>query len=55
MLTVERRLRLALYRGGGLDADQLQALTEDNAAQEAVWEGLPAYDRDAWSLRRILT
>lgn len=65
VLTVERRLKLArlaprflaMYRADEIDPDQLQALalTEDHAAQEAVWDGLPAYDHDAWTIRRMLT
>lgn len=65
VLTVERRLKLArlaprflaMYRADEIEPDQLQALalTEDHAAQEAVWDGLPAYDRDAWTVRRMLT
>jgi ParB family transcriptional regulator, chromosome partitioning protein len=64
-LTVERRLRLArlaprflaMYRADEIDPDQLQALalTDDPAAQEAVWDGLPVYERSAWALRRKLT
>ncbi len=64
-LTVERRLKLArlaprflaMYRADEIEPDQLQALslTEDHAAQEAIWDGLPAYDRDAWTIRRTLT
>lgn len=65
VLTVERRLKLArlaprflaMYRADEIEADQLQALalTEDHAAQDAVWDGLPSYDRDAWSIRRVIT
>ncbi|WP_052810572.1 ParB/RepB/Spo0J family partition protein [Variovorax paradoxus] len=64
-LTVERRLRLArlaprflaMYRADEIGPDELQALalTEDHAAQEAVWDGLPVYERSAWALRRKLT
>ncbi|SDZ70585.1 ParB family protein [Variovorax sp. YR266] len=64
-LTVERRLKLArlaprflaLYRTGDIEPEQLQvlALVEDHAAQEALWDGLPSYDRDAWTLRRVIT
>ncbi|MDH6170064.1 ParB family chromosome partitioning protein [Variovorax boronicumulans] len=64
-LTVERRLRLArlaprflaMYRADEIEPDQLQALalTDDHAAQEAVWDGLPIYERSAWALRRKLT
>lgn len=65
VLTVERRLKLArlaprfldMYRADEIEPEQLQALalTEDHAAQEAAWDGLPVYNRDAWSLRRVLT
>ena len=65
VLTVERRLKLArlaprflaMYRADAIEAEQLQALalTEDHAAQEAVWDGLPSSDRDAWSIRRVIT
>lgn len=64
-LTVERRLRLArlaprflaMYRADEIGPDELQALalTDDHAAQEAVWDGLPFYERSAWALRRQLT
>ncbi|MGF6346763.1 ParB/RepB/Spo0J family partition protein [Variovorax sp. W2I14] len=64
-LTVERRLRLArlaprflaMYRADEIGPDELQALalTDDPAAQEAVWDGLPVYERSAWALRRKLT
>lgn len=64
-LTVERRLKLArlaprflaMYRAEEIEPDQLQALAliEDHAAQEAIWDGLPIYDRDAWTLRRLIT
>lgn len=64
-LTVERRLKLArlaprfleLYRADEIEPEQLQALAlvDDHAAQEAIWDGLPSYDRDAWTLRRLIT
>jgi ParB family chromosome partitioning protein len=64
-LTVERRLRLArlaprflaMYREGGIDNDQLQALAliDDPAAQEAVWDGLRPHDRSAWRIRDVVT
>ena len=64
-LTVERRLKLArlaprflaMYRADEIEPDQLQALAlvDDPVAQEAIWDGLPAYDRDAWTLRRLIT
>ncbi len=65
VLTVERRLRLArlaprflaMYRADEIEPDELQALalTDDHAAQESAWDGLPAYDRSAWAIRRMLT
>jgi ParB family chromosome partitioning protein len=64
-LTVERRLRLArlaprflaMYRADEIGPEALQALalTDDHAAQEAVWDGLAVYERSAWTLRRKLT
>jgi ParB family chromosome partitioning protein len=64
-LTVERRLKLArlaprflaMYRADEIEPDQLQALalTDDQVAQESIWDGLPAYDRNAWTIRRMLT
>lgn len=64
-LTVERRLKLArlaprfiaMYRADEIEPEQLQALAlvDDHAAQEAIWDGLPSYDRDAWTLRRLIT
>jgi ParB family chromosome partitioning protein len=64
-VTVERRLKLAavspklldLYREDGIELEQLIALTltDDHATQESVWENASPYDRDAASLRRILT
>jgi ParB family chromosome partitioning protein len=63
-LTVERRLRLArlaprfiaMYRANEIEPDQLQALalTEDHAAQQAVWESLPSYDRSAYRIRQAI-
>ena len=65
VLTVERRLKLArlaprfleLYRADDIRPDQLMALTltEDHAAQEAVWDGAPAWGRSAHDIRRALT
>ncbi|WP_162248891.1 hypothetical protein [Variovorax sp. Root434] len=62
---MERRLRLArlaprflaMYRADEIGLDELHALalTDDHAAQEAVWDGLPVYERSAWALRRKLT
>lgn len=64
-LTVERRLKLArlaprflaMYREGNIASDMLHALalTDNHKAQEAVWDGLPTYRRDAWTIRRLLT
>lgn len=64
-VTVERRLKLAavspkllaLYREDGIELDQLIALTltDDHATQESVWENASPYDRDAATLRRVLT
>ncbi|MGJ7497885.1 ParB/RepB/Spo0J family partition protein [Variovorax sp. RT4R15] len=64
-LTVERRLKLArlaprfldLYRADEIEPDQLQALAlvEDEAAQEAVWDGLSVHDRSAWRIRSVIT
>lgn len=64
-LTVARRLRLArlaprflaMYRADEIGPEELQALalTDDHAAQEAVWDGLAVYERSAWTLRRKLT
>jgi len=64
-LTVERRLKLArlaprflaMYREGSIESDILYALalTDNHKAQEAVWDGLPTYRRDAWTIRRLLT
>lgn len=64
-LTVERRLKLArlaprfldLYRAEEIEPDQLMALAliEDHSAQEAVWDGLSAYDRSGWRIRSVIT
>jgi ParB family transcriptional regulator, chromosome partitioning protein len=64
-ITVERRLKLAgvspkllaLYREDGIELEQLIALTltDDHATQESVWENASPYDRDAATLRRLLT
>lgn len=64
-LTVQRRLKLAalspklitLYRDGGINLDQLMALTltDDHAAQERAWFEARPWDRDAAALRRVLT
>lgn len=62
---VRQRLRLAAvsprlmehYRSGDLTLDQLMAftVTEDHARQERVWENLPSYDRNPYTIRRHLT
>lgn len=64
-LIVRRRLKLAnvsprlfaLYREGKANLEQLMALTitDDHAAQELAWDGLPPHNRNAFSLRRCLT
>jgi ParB family chromosome partitioning protein len=64
-LTVQRRLKLtnvsprlfALFRQDEVDLEQMMALaqTDDPAAQEQVWDGLPEYDRQAWRIRKLLT
>ena len=48
---------LALYREDEMTLDQLMAFTisEDHAAQEAVWAGLAQYNRDPAAIRRALT
>lgn len=63
-VVVERRLKLAnvapqlldLYRTGDIKLDQLMALavTDDHAAQIAVWDDLPDYNRHAATIRRAL-
>jgi ParB family chromosome partitioning protein len=62
---VKKRLALArvsprifaLYRDGTIDLETLQAFTvaDDHALQEAVWENLPDWRRDARSIRHALT
>ena len=49
-------LLLAKYRAGELNLELLQAFTvsEDHAAQEAVWEQLPSYNRHSQAVRRLL-
>lgn len=64
-LTVQRRLKLAalspkliaLYREGGINLDQLMALTlvDDHATQERAWFEARPWERDASALRRALT
>jgi ParB family chromosome partitioning protein len=64
-LTVQRRLKLAalspkllaLYRGDGINLDQLMALTltDDHAAQEANWFDVPHWEQSAPAIRRRLT
>ncbi|CAN5783308.1 ParB/RepB/Spo0J family partition protein [soil metagenome] len=65
VLTVQRRLKLsavspkllALYREGGINLDQLMALTlrDDHALQERAWFDSHTWDRTAAALRRALT
>ncbi|MEP7102651.1 MAG: ParB/Srx family N-terminal domain-containing protein, partial [Burkholderiales bacterium] len=65
VLTVQRRLKLstvspkllALYREGGINLDQLMALTltDDHASQERAWVDAHTWDRSAVALRRVLT
>jgi len=64
-LTVARRMRLAnvspvlmaKFRDDDIDLQQLMALaiTDDHEKQEMVWENASAWERDAHSLRRMLT
>lgn len=64
-IVVKQRLKLAnvaptliaLYRNGGIELDQLQALaiTDDHDAQIKTWEGADRWNRDADDLRRALT
>ena len=64
-LTVQRRLKLsavspkllALYREGGINLDQLMALTlsDDHEAQERAWFDAQSWDRTPAALRRVLT
>jgi ParB family chromosome partitioning protein len=56
LATVSPRL-LDLYRGGAMDLDQLMAFTlsDDHGSQEAAWFEQPAYGRNPFSIRRILT
>ena len=63
--TVEKRLKLgrlspvilAAYRAGDLGLEQAQAfaLSDDTAAQEAIFAGLPEYQRRPDQIRRALT
>ena len=63
-LTVKRRLKLAnvsprlfeLFRQDEMNLDQLMALaiSDDQAAQERVWDGMDNYERSARNLRRQL-
>jgi ParB family chromosome partitioning protein len=63
--TVCQRLKLAkvsprlfaAYRDEAMSLDQLMAFTvsDDHAAQEAVWRDLPTYDRSPAAIRRALT
>jgi ParB family chromosome partitioning protein len=64
-LVVKQRLKLAnvapklvqIYRDGGMDLDQLQALalSDNHELQEHVWFKSDQYDREAYDLRRKLT
>ena len=64
-LTVQRRLKLsavspkllALYREGGINLDQLMALTlsDDHEAQERAWFDAQSWDRTPAALQRGLT
>ena len=64
-LLVKRRLKLAnvaprlfeLFAKGEIKLDQMMALalTDDHAAQERVWDLLPAHSRHASNIRRHLT
>jgi ParB family chromosome partitioning protein len=49
-------LLLAQYRAGEINLDLLQAFTvsSDHAAQEAVWEQTPSYNRHPQTIRRLL-
>ncbi|WP_343623421.1 ParB/RepB/Spo0J family partition protein [Roseateles puraquae] len=63
-LTVRRRVRLAtvspklfaLYRAGGMNMDQLMALSlaDTHDKQEGAWECLPLYNRSANAIRSII-
>jgi ParB family chromosome partitioning protein len=63
--TVQQRLRLGAvsprlmqeYRDGKLPLDQLMAfcLTEDHQRQEAVYDRLTPYNREPYTIRRLLT
>lgn len=64
-MVVQRRLKLAalspklltLYRGDGINLDQLMALclSADHAAQERAWFEAQPWDRSAGALRKRLT
>lgn len=64
-IVVQRRLKLAnvatpfieLFREGKIELDELMALaiTDDHEKQVMVWEGLPAYSRNAHGIRQALT
>jgi ParB family transcriptional regulator, chromosome partitioning protein len=64
-LTVHRRLKLAalspkllaLYREGGINLEQLMALTlsDDHAVQERTWYEAQPWNRTPAALRRVLT
>jgi ParB family transcriptional regulator, chromosome partitioning protein len=64
-LVVQRRLKLAnvcppfiaLYREGEITLEHLMALavTDDHARQQQAWASLKEYEREPYTLRRILT
>lgn len=63
-LTVKRRVKLAtvspklfaLYRAGGMNMDQLMALSlaDTHEKQEGAWECLPAYSRNPSAIRSVI-
>ena len=63
-LTVKRRVKLAtvspklfaLYRAGGMNMDQLMALSlaDTHEKQEGAWECLPAYSRNPGAIRSVI-
>jgi ParB family chromosome partitioning protein len=64
VLTVQRRLKLAglapelmaLYRKGEIQLDHIMALVQldDQKRQVLLWKGLPAYNRNANQIRRMI-
>ena len=62
---VKQRLKLAnvspklraLFRKGGMDLDHVMAfaISDDHAAQERVWAGLPDWNRDPSAIKDALT